>query len=132
MFIVGLMTAIGLFFINIEYALLLGIITGILDIVPIVGPTVALALCMIMAYQNGAGGVLLVLFIFLLVQWISNNLVRPVVFGRFLDLHPLVIIFALLVAAQFLGVWGVILAPAIAAMICVLFDELYIKTVNKS
>lgn len=132
MIVIGILTAIGLSLLRVDYALLLGIITGVLDIVPLVGPTIALILCLIMAYQSGPLGLLLVLIAFLVAQWISNNFVRPIVFGRFLDLHPLVIIFSLLVAAQFLGVWGVILAPALAAMICVLFDELYLQTVNKS
>lgn len=128
---IGLLTAIGLGLIKVDYALLLGLITGVLDIIPLVGPTIALILCLLMAYQSGLLGVVLVFIVFLTAQWLSNNLVRPVIFGRFLDLHPLVIIFSLLVSAQFLGVWGVILAPAIASLICVLFDEIYIKTINK-
>ena len=129
---IGALTAIGMFIMKVDYALLLGLITGVLDIIPIVGPTIALVLCLLMAYQMGPVGVLLVLLAFLVAQWISNNFIRPVVFGRFLDLHPLIIIFALLVSAQFLGVWGVILAPALAAIVCVLFDEIYLKTINKS
>ena len=129
---IGILTAIGMFIMKVDYALLLGLITGVLDIIPIVGPTIALVLCLLMAYQMGPVGLALVLLMFLTAQWISNNLIRPVVFGRFLDLHPLIIIFALLVSAQFLGVWGVILAPAIAAIVCVLFDEIYLKTINES
>lgn len=132
MFAIGLLTAVGLFFIKVDYALLLGLITGVLDIIPLVGPTIALILCLIMANQMGLVGMTLVVVIFLAAQWISNNFIRPVIFGKFLDLHPLVIIFALLVSAQFLGVWGVILAPAIASLICVLFDEIYLKIINKS
>src|SRR5574344_434003 len=129
---IAILTALCLMVLKIDYALLLGIITGTLDIIPIVGPTIALILCFIMAYQTSWLKVALVLIGFLAVQWISNNLVRPVIFGKFLDLHPLIIIFALLVAAQFLGLWGVILAPAIASLVCVLFEELYVKTINKS
>lgn len=129
---IAILTALCLMVLKIDYALLLGIITGTLDIIPIVGPTIALILCLIMAYQTSWLKVALVLIGFLAVQWISNNLVRPVIFGKFLDLHPLIIIFALLVAAQFLGLWGVILAPAIASLVCVLFEELYVKTINKS
>lgn len=132
MFIIGLLTAIGLFLIKVDYALLLGLITGVLDIIPIIGPTIALILCLLMAYQMGPLGIVLVILAFLTAQWISNNLIRPVIFGKFLDLHPLIIIFALLVSAQFLGVWGVILAPAIASLVYVLFEEIYIKTINKS
>jgi len=128
---IGILTAIGMALIKVDYSFLLGLITGILDIIPLAGPTIALILCILMAYQSGPLGVILVIIVFLTAQWISNNLVRPVIFGRFLNLHPLVIIFALFVSAQFLGVWGVILAPAIASLICILFDEIYIKTINK-
>lgn len=132
MIAVGFLTGIGLFLIKVDYSFLLGLITGVLDIIPVIGPTIALILCLIMANQLGLIGFTLVIVIFLVAQWISNNFIRPVVFGRFLDLHPLVIIFALLVAAQFLGVWGVILAPALASLVCVLFDEIYVKPINKS
>ena len=129
---IGIITTIGLLLIKVDYALVLGIITGVLDIIPIIGPTLALILCLLMVYQKGWFAIALVIVIFLTAQWISNNLVRPIIFGKFLDLHPLIIIFALLVSAQFLGVWGVILAPAIASLVCVLFDEIYLKTINKS
>lgn len=132
MVVIGLLTAIGMFILKVDYALLLGLITGVLDIIPLVGPTIALVLCVLMANQMGIVTMALVVVAFLVAQWISNNLVRPVIFGRFLDLHPLIIIFALLVSAQFLGVWGVILAPAIASLVCVLFDETYVKVINNS
>lgn len=128
---IGLLTAIGMFILKVDYALLLGLITGVLDLIPLVGPTIALVLCLVVANQMGLVGMVLVTLTFLAAQWISNNLVRPVIFGRFLDLHPLIIIFAILVSAQFLGVWGVILSPAIASLVCVLFDEIYIKNINK-
>lgn len=131
MIVIGILTAIGLFLIKVDYALLLGLITGVLDIIPIIGPTIALVLCLLMANQTGLFGLILVIVVFLVAQWISNNLVRPVIFGKFLNLHPLIIIFSLLVSAQFLGVWGVILAPAIASLVCVLFDEVYLKIINK-
>ena len=47
-----------------------------------------------------------------------------------MDLHPLVVIFSFVIAAKFLGVVGVLIAPAIAAVIVTLFDEIYIKTMN--
>lgn len=131
MVVVGALTAFGMSLLKIDYSLLLGVITGVLDIIPLVGPTIALVLCLLMANQMGILGFALVVIIFISAQWISANLIRPVIFGKFLNLHPLIIIFALLVSAQFLGVSGVILAPAIASLVCVLFDEIYIKQINK-
>ena len=127
---VAIFTAAGLMFLKVEYALLLGLIAGILDIVPIAGPTIALILGILCASPQGWGIVILTIVVYLAAQWISNNFIRPLVFGKFLDLHPIIIIFSFLIAAQFLGVWGVILSPAIAALLLTLFDELYLKTIN--
>lgn len=129
---VAIFTAIGLGIIKVEYSVLLGLIAGILDIIPIIGPTVALLLGIAVAVSKGWIWVILTIVVYLIAQWISNNFVRPLVFGKFLDLHPVWVIFSFLVAAKFLGVWGVILAPAIAATIATLFDELYIKVINKT
>ncbi len=128
---VAICTAIGLLMLRVEYAVLLGLIAGILDIIPIIGPTLALILGVLFAIQQGWGVILLTIIVYLVAQWLSNNLIRPLVFGKFLDLHPIIIIFAFLISAQFLGVWGVILSPAIAALLITLFDELYLKTINK-
>ncbi len=127
---VAIFTAIGLLILKVQYAVLLGLIAGLLDIIPIVGPTVAFILGILCASQQGWLIVILAALVYLAAQWISNNFIRPLVFGKFLDLHPLIIIFAFLIAAQFLGVWGVILSPAIAALLLTLFDELYLKTIN--
>lgn len=128
---VAIITAIGLMLLKVEYALLLGLIAGILDIIPIAGPTIAVLLGVLCASPQGLLIAVLTVVVYLTAQWISNNFIRPLVFGKFLDLHPLIIIFAFLIAAQFLGVWGVILSPAIAALLLTLFDELYLKTINQ-
>ena len=65
--------------------------------------------------------------LFLAIQQISNYMIRPFLFGKFMKLHPITIMVALFAAEEFLGVWGVILSPAIAATICVLIDELYLS-----
>lgn len=130
MITVAIFTSIGLLTIKVEYAILLGLIAGLLDIIPIVGPTIAFVLGVLCASPQGIGVVVITMIIYLAAQWISNNFIRPYVFGKFLDLHPLIVIFAFLISAQFLGVWGVILSPAIAALLLTLFDELYLKTIN--
>lgn len=127
---VGLIVTIGLLILGIDYAVLLGLISGLFDIVPVVGPTVAFVVVMIAVSKMGLVKILLVAFVFLLAQWAENNLVRPYIFSKFLDLHPLIIYFFLLVTAQYLGIVGVVFAPAIAATVCVLIEELYIKNIK--
>ncbi len=129
---VGIVTAIGLAILGIPYAMALGLISGILDIVPIVGPIIATLMGVSVAYSKGWAIIIAVIMVYIIAQWISNNFIRPFIFGKFMDLHPLVILLSFLVAAEFLDVWGVILAPAIAAVVAVLFDELYVKQINKA
>ncbi len=128
---VGFLTMIGLLIIGHKHALILGFITFILDIVPVIGPTIAVAAGLISASGSGFLFVLLTFAIFMVVQWLENQVLRPVIFGKLMDMHPLTIIISLLVGARFLGFWGVVLGPAIASVICVLVDELYLKRIDK-
>ena len=91
---------------------------------------VAVALGLITAASGGVGYVFLTFIIYMIAQWAQNQLLRPILFGKMLNMHPLVIIVSLLVCARFLGFWGIILAPAIASIICVLVDELYLSRIN--
>ena len=127
---VGLIVFIGLAILRVDYALILGLITAIFDLVPVVGPAVAFVIILLAVYKMGLLKIGLVVLVFAFAQWAENNLVRPYVFGKLLNLHPLIIYFFLLVTAQYLGLVGVIFAPAIAAMVCVLIEELYIKNIN--
>ena len=136
---VGILTMLGLLLIGHKHALILGFMTFILDLVPVIGPTIAVAAGLISAAGAGlisAAGhgfvfVLLTFAIFMVVQWLENQVLRPVIFGKLMDMHPLTIIISLLVGARFLGFWGVILGPAIASVICVLVDELYLKRIRE-
>ena len=83
-----------------------------------------------MCYQIAPVTLALMIASFFLAQWVENNFVRPYVFGKFMDVHPLIIFFSIFVTAKFLGIIGVVFAPAIAATACVILDELYIKPIN--
>lgn len=127
---VGIMISILLVIFGVEYSTLLGLISGILDIIPLLGPSIALGVILLVAYPLGIGKLILIIIGFLVVQQISNYVVRPLLFGKMMSLHPLMIFLALFLAQQFLGFWGVILSPAIAATVCVLIDELYLKPIK--
>jgi len=132
MLAVGVMVMIGMVILNIKYAFMLGLVSGVLDIIPIVGPTIALIAIILAAYSAGWVKIILAIVIFLAVQQISNYVVRPFLFGKFMALHPLTLFLALFIAQQFFGVIGVILSPAIASTVCVMVDEIYLKKINES
>ena len=131
MITVGLMVTISVAILGIEYPVLLGLIAGICEIIPLLGPTIAITVISVIAFPLGWTKVIIAIVLFLAIQQISNYMIRPFLFGKFMKLHPINIMVAILVAEEFLGVWGVILSPAIAATICVLIDELYLMPMNE-
>ncbi len=127
---VGIIMTIGLLILGVDYAVLLGFITAILDIVPVVGPGIALLICLVAAYKLGPVVLVLVAVVFAISQLAENNFVKPYVFGKLLDIHPVIIYLFLFITAKYMGVIGVIFAPAIAATVCVLIEELYMKNLE--
>ena len=127
---VGIVFTICLLLLKVDCAVLLGLIATVLDIIPVIGPAIALIICIVMCYQIAPVTLALMIASFFLAQWVENNFVRPYVFGKFMDVHPLIIFFSIFVTAKFLGIIGVVFAPAIAATACVILDELYIKPIN--
>ena len=127
---VGIIMTIGLILLRVDYALLLGLITAVFDIIPIVGPGIALIICLIAAYKSGPVVLALIAVTFAVAQIAENNFVRPFVFGKFLDLHPLIIYLFLFITAKYMGIVGVVFAPAIAATAVVLIEELYMKNID--
>ena len=127
---VGIIMVLGLFILKVPYALLLGLITAVFDVIPVIGPAIALIICIVTTYQIGTGAVLSVIAVFAVAQLVENNFVRPYVFGKMLNIHPLLIYFFLFFAAKYMGITGVIFAPAVAATVCVLIEELYMKKIE--
>lgn len=130
MLCVGLVMIIGLSVLKNNYAIFLGLLTALFDIIPIVGPAIALIICIIVSLESGPGAIIGVLIVFAIAQILENNIVRPYVFGKILDIHPIMIYLFLFITAKYIGATGVIFAPAIAATVCVLIEELYIKNIN--
>ena len=127
---VGLVMLIGLSILQIPYAFLLAILTAVFDIIPIVGPAFALIICLLAIYESGTFAIISVIAIFILAQLIENNFVRPYVFGKVMHIHPIIIFLFMFIAAEYIGFVGVIFAPALAALVAVLYEELYLKKIN--
>ena len=128
--IVGIVVAVTLLILKVEYAVFLGFISAVLDLVPIVGPIISGVLILLIAFPKGWIISIIAIASLLLGQFIENNWAKPYFFSKYMDLHPLVVIFSFVIAAKFLGVVGVLIAPAIAAVVVTLFEEIYVKTMN--
>lgn len=127
---VFVVNAIGLLIFQNPYAISIAIIAAILDIVPVVGPAIAIVICLIGVYEFGAKVVIITLIVMVIAQLVENNLVRPYAFSKLMDLHPTIIFLSLILGGKYFGFIGVLFGPAMAATICVLLDELYVKNIK--
>lgn len=122
--IIGFMAYIGYWFIDMQYPLLLAAVVAVFNIIPYLGPYFGAAPAVIMAASISWKMVLYVLIVNWLVQLLEGNVISPQVVGRSLHMHPLMIIFALLVGGQVAGVLGLILAVPTFAVLKVIFSHI--------
>ncbi len=111
---------------HLPYALAIAVITGVLEIIPLVGPLVATGIAAVDAFAHGGVGLAaVVVVVYLVIRQVEDQVVMPVVIGRAVHLHPVVTIFAVLVGLSVYGVLGGLLGVPVAAALNVLFRELY-------
>ncbi len=123
---VGTFTAIGYWIIGLPYALLLGVIAGICNIIPYIGPYIGIAPALAVSLSTGSWlNVIYNIVIVLVVQQVDGNLVYPNVIGKSLQIHPLTIIIILLAAGNIAGLMGMILAIPLYAIVKVVVVHLY-------
>jgi predicted PurR-regulated permease PerM len=131
MMIVGVLFTIALSIIGIPFALLLGILSGLLAFIPFIGPLVSVIPPILLALAQEPVAVLWVILAYCAVQFVEGNIVQPVVMSRAVSLHPAVVIFALLIMGTLFGFAGVLLAIPLVAALYVLLQELWIKRMDK-
>ena len=101
--VAGTVAAVTLMAAGVPYALPLAVIVAILDLVPLVGATVALVMCGVAALTEGVLQCVIVVVVLLVYQQIENHVLLPVVYGRTVDLSPLAVLVALLIGAEIAG-----------------------------
>jgi predicted PurR-regulated permease PerM len=115
---------LGLQFLGVPYALLLAIIAGALEIVPMAGPIISGLIAFVVAVQQGLNLGLYTILLFVLVQQIENHVFVPLLMRRSIGLNPVVIIFSLLVGGALAGFWGIVIAVPVAAAASEFFLDL--------
>ena len=123
-FLMSVATTVMLAFaFRLPYALPLGIATGILEVIPLLGPWLAGTIAAIVALVYGGPGLAIAVGVaFFVLRMIEDQFVMPVVVGRAVHLHPLVTIFAVLLGGSIAGVLGAVLAVPVAAAVRVTLD----------
>jgi putative heme transporter len=121
MFIIGILSGLGNFLLNVPYAVLLGILAGLTEVLPYVGPWISgFAAVMVTLITAGIVKAGLVAGLYILIQTIEGNTLVPIVMNRTVHLNPLIVIVAVLTGGVLYGIVGGILAVPVAAVIEVL------------
>ena len=119
-FIVGTLIGIGLYFLNLKFALIIGIVSGVLNFVPYLGPIVGVVLTLIFALGSPWWTLLMIVILFVFVNQLEAIYLNPSILGKGLGLHPLTVILSMLICGQLLGILGVLVAVPLAAILKVL------------
>jgi predicted PurR-regulated permease PerM len=123
------LSLIALTILNVKYAFLLAIFTGIAEIVPLIGPVVAASVAALVSLLDNramfsltpAAEAVAILIIYFVLRQLEDQIVIPVVMGKATKLHPLLILFLVLIGGHIWGVFGMILAVPLAAVARVIF-----------
>ena len=108
---------------GLPFPIVLAVITGLLDLIPQVGATIAVVILVAVALTVSTGAAIAMLVIQLIYQQVENYIVYPIVYRRQVELSPFTTIVAVLIAGSLLGVVGAILAVPFAAVIKVVMRE---------
>jgi len=118
---------------HVPYALALAILSGLLEIIPLVGPLIAAALAGTVTFAaHGPDTTLVVLALYAILREVEDQLVMPIVIGRAVHLHPVMTIFAVLVGLSTWGVFGGLMAVPVAAALNVTLRELYLDETGEA
>lgn len=129
MLIVGVLWALGLLLIGVPLPLILGILAGILEFIPIIGPILILIPTILIALPGGASQMLYVLLLYAVVQVVESYMITPLIQRETISLPPVLLIMSQLVFGLLFGFVGLLVAAPVTAMILVLTKMLYLEDI---
>ncbi|TMM10913.1 MAG: AI-2E family transporter [Actinobacteria bacterium] len=126
--IAGVSATIVLLIMNVPYAVALGLVVAIFDLIPLAGATIAGIIVVTVAFLHSVpAGIVAAVFI-IVYQQVENHFLQPVVYGRTVQLSPLTVLIAVLVGAELSGVVGALAAIPVAGAIQVIVrDQLSVR-----
>jgi len=118
--LVGVLTGLVAALLGIRYAIVIGFINGIAELLPYLGPVLGAIPSVALALTEGTRQAVYLGVAILVIQQLEANVLSPRIVGNRVGLHPLMVIFALLAGGELFGIWGVLLAVPVAAVLKVL------------
>ncbi len=128
--LIALMSAVAFGFLTcwkIKYALLVAILSGCFEIIPVLGPFIAISIAVIVAVSQFGISIQVpgIIACYMIARWLEDYAVIPAIIGHAVELHPLAVIFAVLVGETMAGPLGMLIAIPVAASCKVVIDTFY-------
>lgn len=120
---VAVIDFIGLAIIGVPYALTLALLSGILDLIPVIGPILAGLVAVFVAWSLSPVQAVFVIILYFIVQQVESSILVPNIMKKAVGLSPVVIILAVMIGAKLLGLIGALLAVPASALISVIVQE---------
>jgi len=114
---VGISTTIVLLIIGVDFAIIIGLIAGVADVIPYFGPIIGIIPAVIFALLRGPVKAIWVIVSFIIIQQIESNVIAPKIVGESIGIHPIVVMLALLIGGSYFGITGMIFAIPITIIL---------------
>lgn len=128
---VGITTTIALLIIGVDFAIVIGFITGLADVIPYIGPFLGFIPAIIFAFIASPIKALWVAILFVLIQWVENNILGPKILGGTIGMHPLTILLSIIAGGAIFGVVGMILSVPFVAIVRIFYNFFREKFKNR-
>lgn len=123
--IIGILAYIGLLILGVHYALVLALLAGILEFIPVIGPILGAIPAIFLAFTQSPFKALLVLILYIVIQQLENQVIVPKVMQKSVGLNPIIIILSMLIGARLGGLFGVVLAVPAATILSIFFVDFF-------
>ncbi|QDR80844.1 Putative transport protein YhhT [Sporomusa termitida] len=130
--LMGFLVFTGMYFFQVDYPIVLGILAALTETIPIIGPILGAIPAIVLAYLAAPLLAVKVVAFYIILHQVENHIFVPNIMGHTIDLHPIMVIISLLIGGQLYGIAGMILAVPVAALLKVILRHLwYIDEVKK-
>jgi len=129
--IVGFFVGTVMYFLGMPFALMLGVLAGVLDVIVYIGPFIAAVPAVLFSFMPDTPHFLVIVMVYVVTQFIESMVLTPLLMGKAVDLSPLTVIAAILIGAQLAGLLGIIVSIPFAAVLKVFLHHYYIKRHEK-
>ncbi|MDF1618050.1 AI-2E family transporter [Petrocella sp. FN5] len=123
--IIGMMSSLVLLLLGVEYWIVLGLLAGLGDLIPYIGPFLGAIPAVFITLSSDPWKTLWVIVAFIVIQQIESNLISPKIVGHSVGLHPVAIIFVLLLGGSLWGLIGLLVSVPLAGVFKVIVESIY-------